>query len=127
MLPPGVVNVKSGSRKRVRKQAAPRQLLSADDRKRKAGVTFSFENVSRKNWEKAFGPFDPNKFRKAKAAQDAAKKQDFSAPLPAAVHGDNKRAGRRLYNGFDWGLGATVQGRSHHKRLMAERNLREAH
>ena len=67
-------------------------------------------------WEAIFGKADPTKFRKAKKAQDAAKKKRnnevASTSAGVAVHGDD------LYRGFDRGLGCNVRGRTHRRELM---------
>lgn len=120
------INVSAGNRKRRGRRQPLTRILSAQDRARRGAAAFDFKDVSRDRWEQAFGPYDPEKFRRALAEQRAGKAA-VQRPRAAAVHGDNKGAGRRLYNGFDFGLGEYIHGRSDRRRCMAEAGLREAH
>jgi hypothetical protein len=111
-----------------------RQAARAD--KQKTGrsssraIVVSFRDIPRDRWEMAFGKHDPEKFRQAARAQADERKAESQEragkSLPAAVHGDNKGAGRRLYRGFDWGLGRHIDGKGDRRRAMDAAQLRPA-
>jgi hypothetical protein len=89
-------------------------------------TTFSFRDVPRERWEAIFGPESERveRFRAALARQKAAGGERTPGPAPA-VHGDRKGAGRRLYRGFDFGLGRMIEGRADRRRAMEELHLQE--
>lgn len=93
-------------------------------------VVVSFQDIPRDRWEKAFGKFDPEKFKRAVAAQKEERRTEERAaaqrPMAAAVHGDCKGAGRRLYRGFDWGLGKQIDGKGDRRRAMEAARLKPA-
>lgn len=88
---------------------------------------FTFADVPRDRWEAAFGAWTPETFRAAKTVQDAARKAGrATTPRAAApaVHGDCKGPGRRLYRGFDYGLGQRIEGRTHRREVMRQLGVR---
>lgn len=88
---------------------------------------FTFNHISRERWNQSVGEWSPEKWRAALEEQKRRKGGNSGAePMVAAVHGDNKGAGRRLYKGFNWGLGAYVESRSEEKRLMKQAGLQHA-
>lgn len=112
----------------VQRSGAPDQTRvekpdpKANAGRRKKGIAqFGFDSVPRDNWERAFGKWTPEKFHKALAEQ--RRKQETASAESAgqrapAVHGDCKGMGRRLYRGFDYGLGVRVEGRAHRREVM---------
>jgi hypothetical protein len=66
--------------------------------------------------------------RLVREADRERKKQDGQdgqdTPRGPAIHGDIKGPGRRLYNGYDHGLGCEVHGRSDRRRKMVEIGLK---
>ena len=111
-----------------------RQAARADKmkvgRSASRSIVVSFRDIPRDRWEKAFGKQDPEKFRRAAQEQAEAKKaaarERATEALGAAVHGDNKGAGRRLYRGFDWGLGRHIDGKGDRRRAMDAARLTAA-
>ena len=93
---------------------------------RTLGQVFGFSHVPRDRWEQAFGKWTPEKLQAAVAEQ---KERKAAAPAPVrapAVHGDIKGMGRRLYRGFDVGLGREIHGKAHRRQVMAELGKVEA-
>jgi hypothetical protein len=82
-----------------------------------------FDDIPRDRWEACFGKWDPERFRQAVEEQKRGKAgladAAASRSLPA-IHGDNKGPQRRMYHGFDYGLGREIHGRADRKRAMAE-------
>jgi len=122
------LNARRKRKRRRAERARMDTLPSAEtERKRQRSSTFTFKNVSNERWEKCFGKWTPEVFRKAKEEQDRKKAEgQAQTAKSAAVHGDNKGAGRRMYRGFDWGLGRHIEGRSDRRQAMQELGLREA-
>jgi hypothetical protein len=93
-------------------------------------VVVSFRDIPRDRWEQAFGKHDPEKFRRAAREQAEARKAEArevaERPQAAAVHGDNKGTGRRMYHGFDWGLGCQIDGKGDRRRKMDAAGLKAA-
>ncbi len=132
MAKPTPIRVKQGQgrrrRRRTKKEMREDSLPNAGTRQQRTSI-FTFSSVTRERWEQCFGEWNPERFRQAMEEQKKKKREAAARAAQgtsAAVHGDNKGAGRRLYRGFDWGLGAHVEGRSDRKQLMKEKGLREA-
>jgi hypothetical protein len=126
-----VIRVTPGRRReRSRVSVADARPTDVPGRKARAAV-FSFGSVPAENWERAFGRWTPETFRAAKAELAQRRSAERGARVPGggapAVHGDNKGAGRRLYRGFDYGLGCRVEGRADRRRTMQALGLRELH
>lgn len=120
--------------RRARKRPVPtrnNEILTSEHRRRRGSSVVTFSNVPRERWEACFGKWTPEKFRKAKAEQEAARAQAAAEAeareRSAAVFGENKGAGRRMFKPgtFDWGLGSEIKGRTHRRELMKSMGLRE--
>ena len=134
------IRMKSDGRAKARPKrldpisAAERSAARADKahvgRSASRSVVVSFRDIPRDRWEMAFGKHDPEKFKAAARAQLEARKEaerEASArPQAAAVHGDCKGTGRRLYRGFDWGLGRQIDGKGDRRRAMDAAQLKPA-
>jgi hypothetical protein len=129
MIPTQRVRVQKGGRGGRRRN--PTIETTRGKEKSKAPAVFGFQSVPRENWERAFGKFDPQKFRRAVAEQNQRKKEELSqvrdgSKAAPAILGDNKGPGRRLYRGFDFGLGKVIHGRSDRRESMKAQGLVEA-
>ena len=91
----------------------------------------TFEEVKRSEWERIFGSEEARQ-KSFRAAIEAKKcqqmKKSYEQPLPMAVHGENKGAGRRLYGSphkgiWDEGLGQRTYGRSDRARKLEAAGL----
>lgn len=106
-------SLKGGKKKRGER---PDPTLSAAKLKRRRSM-FSFQEIERDRWAKAFGVRTPEEqaaiFRAALEEQRRRKATVDVKERAPAVHGDIKGMGRRLYNGFNPGLGVYTHGRSH--------------
>jgi len=111
-----------------------RQAARADKmkigRSASRSVVVSFRDIPRDRWEQAFGKHDPEKFRQAARQQAEERKAEAreraTEARGAAVHGDNKGMGRRMYRGFDWGLGRQIDGKGDRRRAMEAARLKPA-
>ena len=108
---------------------------SADQRAKPGRATIKpGQHVSRSEWERIFGPETERqaKFREALEKQRASREAGGDlAASGAAIHGENKGAGRRLYGSphrgvWDDGLGCQIYGRSDRARKARELGLRPA-
>ena len=93
---------------------------------RKCAVTF--ESCDRTKWDAIFGEWTPEKFRQAKEELEAKKNEadECMAPHSVAIHGDD--AGRRMFGGFDSGLGVYIdphRARAHRREVMQAKGLVE--
>lgn len=119
-----------GPARRRREAERPDAKLNAE-KLRRGRLMYSFGHVSRDRWAQAFGERTPEEqaavFRQALAEQRARKERAEEPPRRGpAVHGDNKGPGRRLYQGFDFGLGVYVHGKAHKRAEMQRLGVVEA-
>lgn len=87
---------------------------------------FTYEKCTQEEWDKIFGkPLTVEEFRRAKAELDAKRPVGDEEHL-VAIHGED--AGKRIYGGFDHGLGVTIdphRARAHRKEMMKAKGLTE--
>ena len=82
------------------------------------GDTIHYRDVPRDRWEKAFGKFDPEAFKKAVREQKTKKKKAPKGEKSPVIHDD------RNYLGYDYGLGVELKGRAHFKQVLKDKGLR---
>ena len=92
-----------------------------------ASKSFTFESCSKETWESIFGEWTPEKFRQAKEELEAKNADAVETEgHGVAIHGDD--AGRRMFGGFDAGLGVYIdphRARAHRREVMQAKGLTE--